>query len=308
MLAFTSPVPAQVRALHYLEDVAVTFPNAPIRVGGHSKGGNLAFYASVNAKAEVQSRIVLAYSNDGPGFMPEFFLTEGYARIERRLMSFVPQSSIVGVLLHSPKNFHVIHSTQKTILQHDPFSWTVCGPRFRYERSRSAFGVRADVTLDRWITGLSLKERELFIEKMFDLISDSGAKTLTDILSDKVKSIKVIVTSFARLEKKDRDMMFGIMHKLLRAGQESRQLSREMEEESNRLLTESASTPQKKLTLPAMKKKKAPAPKKEKASILPPKKEKATTLPQKKEKKKAPLPKKEKEQIKKAPKKAVASK
>ncbi len=238
MLAFTSPVPAQIRAVEYLEKVAEVFPVSQIRLGGHSKGGNLAFYAAACATSLVQHQIVNAYSNDGPGFLPEFFTTEGYLAIEKRLVSFVPQSSIVGALLHSPKHYHVIHSTQKTVLQHDPFSWTVVGPHFRHMRTRSAFGVRADVTIDRWLAKLTMREREVFIQRIFGLISDSGAKTLTDIVSSKLKSIRAIITSFTRLEKQDRDMMFRIMHQLLRASHESMQLMKQLDEYTDSLLEE----------------------------------------------------------------------
>ena len=237
MLAFTSPVPAQKRAVEYFEKVAEVFPDAPIRMGGHSKGGNLAFYAAVKADPMLQKRIVTAFSNDGPGFMPEFFETPGYLAIEKRLVSFIPQSSVVGGLLHKPKHFHIIHSTNKTVLQHDPFSWTVVGPHFRYERTRSSFGAHADVTIDRWLAKLTLREREIFIKRMFGLLSDSGAKTLSDIVSSKLKSIRAIISSFARLEKSDRDMMFRIMHQLLRASHESRELREAGEKFADPLLT-----------------------------------------------------------------------
>ena len=224
MMAFMSPVPAQARAKEYLEDVAMAFPQRKIRVGGHSKGGNLSVYAAVYAPEEVQKRIIRVYSNDGPGFMPEFFQEEGYMRIEKKIMTLIPQSSIVGVLLHHSRHFHIIHSTQKAVMQHDPFSWTVCGTHFQYEKSRSTFGIRADATLDRWVEGMTMEEREICIKNLFDAISSSGAKKLSDIAADKLRSIRVMITSFARMEKKDRDMMLRIMRQLLRASRESGKL------------------------------------------------------------------------------------
>ena len=289
MLAFTSPVPAQIRAVEYLEKVAEVFPVSQIRLGGHSKGGNLAFYAAACATPLVQHQIVNAYSNDGPGFLPEFFATEGYLAIEKRLVSFVPQSSIVGALLHSPKHYHVIHSTQKTVLQHDPFSWTVVGPHFRHMRTRSAFGVRADVTIDRWLAKLTMREREAFIQRIFGLISDSGAKTLTDIVSSKLKSIRAIITSFTRLEKQDRDMMFRIMHQLLRASHESMQLMKQLEEYTDSLLEEHRSTKAKQPQLKAAADKTAKAEKEKAEKIAKAEKDKANkaAVAAKKEKEKA---------------------
>ena len=221
MLAFITPVPAQIHAVEYLEQAAGAFPDHRFRVGGHSKGGNLSFYAAVHVSADVQKRLIRAFSNDGPGFMPEFFTEPGYAAVEKRLMTYVPQSSIVGALLHQPKHCSIIHSTQKNILQHDPFSWVVCGAHFVYARNRSAFGARADVTLDRWIMSLSLEERRIFTQNLFGIITASGAKTLSDIVSDKLRSARVIISSFARLSKQDREIMIRIVHLLLQASRES---------------------------------------------------------------------------------------
>ena len=66
-MSFASPVPAQVAAVEYLTDVAYSM-RGRIRLGGHSKGGNLAIWATVNSPMRIKRRIVGAYNNDGPGF------------------------------------------------------------------------------------------------------------------------------------------------------------------------------------------------------------------------------------------------
>ena len=45
-MAYLSPVPAQEEALKYLDEI-LTLTNSYCYIGGHSKGGNLAFYAAV---------------------------------------------------------------------------------------------------------------------------------------------------------------------------------------------------------------------------------------------------------------------
>ena len=69
-MAFTPEIPAQKYAAEYLRQVSGTLPFRPLLVGGHSKGGNLAVYASVFCGQEVQKRILAVYNNDGPGFCP----------------------------------------------------------------------------------------------------------------------------------------------------------------------------------------------------------------------------------------------
>ncbi|MBP5209241.1 MAG: DUF2974 domain-containing protein, partial [Clostridia bacterium] len=219
MLAFVSPVRAQIRAADYLTRAARAFPDAPIRVAGHSKGGNLALYAAACAPPDVQDRLVSAFSFDGPGFMPSFFEEPGFARVADRLWTYIPESSIVGALLEHSDRFCYIASTEKNILQHDPFSWVAEGDRFARREERSAFGRRADRAFCRWIGGITMTQRQQFTDSLFSVLTAPGL-TLTDIISDKLRSTRMILSSFAKLPKADRSLMFGIFHRLLRAARE----------------------------------------------------------------------------------------
>ena len=79
----TGVVPAQERAVEYVRRVSEN-TSGMLRVGGHSKGGNLAIYGAVMCK-EAHEKIMEVYSNDGPGFSKEF--SEGGIDREQRLGS-----------------------------------------------------------------------------------------------------------------------------------------------------------------------------------------------------------------------------
>lgn len=66
-MGYLMETPGQLKAVEYLNR-AVTEQYQTVRVGGHSKGGNLAVYASVKCLPQIQDKIVDVYSNDGPGF------------------------------------------------------------------------------------------------------------------------------------------------------------------------------------------------------------------------------------------------
>ena len=68
-MGYLEVIPSQTRALEYLGRMTRQYPDAKLRIGGHSKGGNLSVYAAVKAPAAVQDRIVQVYNNDGPGFL-----------------------------------------------------------------------------------------------------------------------------------------------------------------------------------------------------------------------------------------------
>ena len=129
-MSFMTPVPAQRDAVAYLERAAKSLWG-PLRVGGHSKGGNLAVYASAFCGRRFQKRIVSVYNNDGPGFDESVIATEGFQIIGERLHAYVPQSSIIGMLLEHAEQYAIVHSGQKGIMQHDPYSWSVLGKEFR---------------------------------------------------------------------------------------------------------------------------------------------------------------------------------
>ena len=66
-----------------------------IYVGGHSKGGNLAVYASMHAADIVRSRIKKIYSFDGPGFCHELLDERAFNEIKDRIVHVVPTFCIV---------------------------------------------------------------------------------------------------------------------------------------------------------------------------------------------------------------------
>ena len=122
MMALSGAIPAQRDAADYLMRTAAVLDGV-LRVGGHSKGGNLAVYAAAQADAAVQDRIGIVYNNDGPGFAAEFLSSPGYLRIREKLLTLLPQYSIVGTLLEQETNCTVVRSSRFGVAAHDGFNW-----------------------------------------------------------------------------------------------------------------------------------------------------------------------------------------
>lgn len=109
-LAYDYPVPAQTSALSYLEKQMTKSPDKNFIVGGHSKGGNLAFYSAMELPAVLQERVIKAYNFDGPGFIKDVYGEDCYKRVEDRLFKIIPDSSFIGMLLETKENFEIIKS------------------------------------------------------------------------------------------------------------------------------------------------------------------------------------------------------
>ena len=112
-MCFLPVVPAQLKATEYLKAVAAKHEGKLI-VTGHSKGGNLAIYAAVKSSPAVRERLLVAYSNDGPGFTREFIEGKDYLAVKGRLRTLVPQSSVVGAMLEQSPHHQIIKSVQKS--------------------------------------------------------------------------------------------------------------------------------------------------------------------------------------------------
>jgi hypothetical protein len=188
-MSFMHPVPSQMEAVEYLEYVAEK-TKGKILLGGHSKGGNLAVYAAVKASKATQERIAAVYSNDAPGFDTEFIGGEDYKAVRERIYTFVPQSSVVGMLLEHEESYTVVKSRSAGLLQHNGFSWEVMGGSFVKLDDVDEESKLIDRSIKDWLVQMPSEERAAVIDSIYEAISATNAKTLTDLSQDKIKIVK----------------------------------------------------------------------------------------------------------------------
>ncbi len=216
-LSFLSPTPSQQSAAAYLCEMAGLFKGA-IRLGGHSKGGNLAIYAAVRAPEGIRERILRAYSNDGPGFTEEMIASEAYRSMEDKLLTLLPQSSIVGMLLEQSGPYEVVKSTNMRLLQHDPFSWQILGPRFVPMPALEPEAVAGGERIRRWLAQMNPTERLIFTEVFFHVLEAGNAKTLTDLTADSLRNLSAMVRSVHELPPEAKQQMMGFLRILAGSG------------------------------------------------------------------------------------------
>ena len=180
-MSFQASIPAQRLALEYLQEFAAAHP-IPLWMGGHSKGGNLAVYAAAKCGELLQKRIVEVYNQDGPGFSSEMMEDEGYRNIVPKLRSYVPQSSVIGLLLEHEEPYTIIKSNQIGILQHDPYSWQVLGANFLQTEELTADSRFLDRTFKTWLADMSNEERSQFFDTVFNLLESTGAEHAGELI------------------------------------------------------------------------------------------------------------------------------
>ncbi|MDO4295925.1 MAG: DUF2974 domain-containing protein [bacterium] len=212
-MCFIDGIPSQLEAAKYVEAIAQEI-DISLRLGGHSKGGNLAIWASAHLSAEHKKRIINIYSNDAPGFNKNFLEAPYYLEIREKIRSFVPESSIVGVLMEHD-TYMTIRSSSQSVLQHNPFSWLVSGKSFIYDNSRTLSGKQFDKIINSWIKAMSVDEREELIENIYDIITSSDAKTLEDFDKTKIKSLISMSRTFREMGLKKQAQLIFSLSKIL---------------------------------------------------------------------------------------------
>lgn len=212
-MSFIMPVPSQLEAVRYVNETA-KHKRGKIRLGGHSKGGNLAIYASVKANASVRKKIIAVYNNDGPGFDKVMVESEEYQQMLPLVKTIVPEHSVVGMLLWHEEEYLIVKSSQSGIMQHDAMSWQVEGKCFVSTPKVSENSRQLNEAMSTWIERLSKEERQRFVDTLFELITASGAKTLSDINADVFKSANATIKMFNSLDADTRNMLIKILRSL----------------------------------------------------------------------------------------------
>ena len=183
-MTFQQSIPSQRLAQDYIRRVAQTY-NAPMRVAGHSKGGNLAVFAAARCSPQVRARILEVYNNDGPGFTKYMMGDPGYLEIVPRIHTFVPQSSVIGMLLEHEEPYQVLRSSNVGIMQHDPYSWEVVGPDFVRLEGITGSSQFMDATIKNWFASMTNQERNQLVEEMYTLLTTGSAEHASDVFQPK---------------------------------------------------------------------------------------------------------------------------
>ena len=179
-MSFLDHIPAQQLAADYLTEFSTRFSGS-IHLGGHSKGGNLAIYAGAMVDSSIQDRILDVVNYDGPGFMEHILRHPGYTRIVPKCRTFLPQSSVFGLMLDREEPHTIIKSRQFGLLQHDLYNWEILGASFVPDTLKQDSMI-LNRTLKAWLAQMTPAERSQFFDAVFDLLMTDNTIDIRDTL------------------------------------------------------------------------------------------------------------------------------
>ncbi len=205
-MTYMAPVPAQIEALKYLEETTKKSKRL-LRLGGHSKGGNLAIYAGTHCNDQLKQRIIEIYNNDGPGFYRDVIESQGYKQMLHKIKTIIPESSVVGMLLEHEEEYVIVKSKKNGILQHDIMNWEVLGTKLIYLESVSKNSRKLDYTIKSWLENIDINQRAQFIEALYNVLASTGAKTVSELTADKLKNINMALKTWGTMEETTKEMV-----------------------------------------------------------------------------------------------------
>ena len=214
-MGFEFPVPAQQMALDYFESVASAFKDGTFILGGHSKGGNLSIYAATYCKEIINDAISDVYNFDGPGFTERIMQTDDFKKIEDRIHTYVPEFSVVGMLLEHLEDYYVVHSSQSGMMEHETLSWEAGPNGFIYKESVSAGSRFVDQTFKEWVNGLDKPQREQFVETVYEVVSSSDAKTIAEFNINRAATLNSMIKAYNHIDEDTKKGFIGATKKLI---------------------------------------------------------------------------------------------
>ena len=216
-MTYMDHIPAQRRAASYLQHVMKEFPKGRFMVAGHSKGGNLAAYACSYLPDQLSEQVDAIFCYDAPGLNKSIIKTEGYQRIAHLIHRFVPQGSIVGMMLEVPEPATIVKSRAfGGFAQHDTFTWMVEKDGFVTLDQTSPDSQQTDETLKQWVRETSADERKKFFDTFFGIFLDAGITSINDLMNLKnFSKIKEIFQNAQDLDPTEREMLERLAKQLI---------------------------------------------------------------------------------------------
>ena len=217
-MVFMDTIPSQRDALTYINHVLERYGDRKFYIGGHSKGGNLAFYCAFNLdNKKWEKNLIHAYSFDGPGFKNGVKDFPSYERVKDRISKYMTHRDWVGMIYNNFRRQAIIVAATGFLLGgHDPFSWHVNLSKIRFVKARRSRGYKnSELAFNRWIRKVSDEDKILACDVIFELLKD--AKTVYDLPKAVGKVLfhgKEMLSGYSDEEKK---RVLKIVKKLLKS-------------------------------------------------------------------------------------------
>ena len=205
-MTYLYPGASQKYASIYLNK-ATSLLDKNIRIGGHSKGGNLSICAAMNARFFIKRKIKEITNFDGPGFLKKEIESKAYKKIESKIKMFVPKESIIGMLLYNTPDYIVVKSKGLNIFKHDAFNWQ-CKNNALIRDNQSKRSKNLQKKLTKKLEEMKTNERVNLVTNLFNIFKKINIKDTKEI---KLKEIFKLIKEFQKLDKETQNLLTELL-------------------------------------------------------------------------------------------------
>ena len=209
LMTYSPLVAAQTDAKEYLAKQASLW-GGDLMVSGHSKGGNLAIYAAATQEEDVQLRIVDIFCFDSPGLYRSVLETKGYQNIVPLAMRYIPQDSLVGLMLESEVPYVIVKSNATGAMQHSAMTWEIEDGQFIKMEKLTKNSQLNDQTFKKWTESVSDEELELFWNVFFELLFSVGIDTVNDLYGQFMHYVQEFLKAAGNMDEEKRELLTRI--------------------------------------------------------------------------------------------------
>ncbi len=189
LIAYTDRIPGNVLASKYLIEAAEHL-DGKYYIGGHSKGGNLAVYAGINASKALAKRILHVYSFDGPGSQQSIKEARSWEAVLPKVKKYITNNDLIGVIYNRIHDAKIVVSRSLLLGGHDLFSWQIDKnrPDFVYTKDRSLLSKQHEEALTNWLDNISIEDKKLAVDILSELLGEST--NIIDLLFKGLSNLK----------------------------------------------------------------------------------------------------------------------
>ena len=209
LMTYSPLVAAQTDAKEYLAKQASLW-GGDLMISGHSKGGNLAIYAAATQEEDVQLRIVDIFCFDSPGLYRPVLETKGYQNIVPLAMRYIPQDSLVGLMLESEVPYVIVKSNATGAMQHSAMTWEIEDGQFIKMEKLTKNSQLNDQTFKKWTESVSDEELELFWNVFFELLFSVGIDTVNDLYGQFMHYVQEFLKAAGNMDEEKRELLTRI--------------------------------------------------------------------------------------------------
>ena len=209
LMTYSPLVAAQTDAKEYLAKQASLW-DGDLMISGHSKGGNLAIYAAATQVEDVQLRIVDIFCFDSPGLYRSVLETKGYQNIVPLAMRYIPQDSLVGLMLESEVPYVIVKSNASGAMQHSAMTWEIEDGQFIKMEKLTKNSQLNDQTFKKWTESVSDEELELFWNVFFELLFSVGIDTVNDLYGEFMHYVQEFLKAAGNMDEEKRELLTRI--------------------------------------------------------------------------------------------------